>query len=97
MQHKVDLTSLDWSEEPEARQGQLLNNDQRRANVNGLMTCNSPFFPETNILLLDDYTGSGSTLKEAVRTLRKTGGVQGKIVPLTIAKVRWRLGKAGMV
>lgn len=94
---EVDLTSLDWSEEPEARQGQLLNNDQRRANVNGLMTCRSPFFPETNVLLLDDYTGSGSTLKEAVRTLRKTGGVQGKIVPLTIAKVRWRLGKAGMV
>lgn len=94
---EVDLTSLAWSHEPESRQGQLLNNDQRRANVNGLMTCTAPFFPETNILLLDDYTGSSSTLKEAVRALRKTGGVKGDIVPLTIAKVRWRLGKAGMV
>ncbi len=49
------------------------------------------------IVILDDYTGSGATLKEAVRALRKEGGFTGKIIPLTIARVRWKLGQAGMV
>lgn len=49
------------------------------------------------LLILDDYTGSGATLKEAVRTLRKQGSVSGEIVPLTMARVRWRLGAKGMI
>ena len=49
------------------------------------------------ILLLDDYTGSGATLKEAVRALRKEAGFKGSIVPLAIAKVRWRIGAPGMI
>ena len=94
---EVDTGSLVWELAPEARQGQLLNNDQRRANVSGFMSCRAPFFPDTCVLLFDDYTGSGATLKEAVRALRKRGGIQAEIVPLTIASVRWRLGRAGMI
>jgi predicted amidophosphoribosyltransferase len=52
-------------------------------------------------MLLDDYYGSGATMKEAVRALRsaldeKTAD-RTEIVPFTIAKVRWRLGAAGMI
>jgi ATP-dependent DNA helicase RecQ len=49
------------------------------------------------ILLLDDYIGSGATMKEAVRALRNEGGLQAVIVPITIARVRWRLGARGMI
>ncbi len=94
---EVDTDALAWSYPPDARQGELLNNDQRRANIKGLMGCTKTFHPDSTILLIDDYTGSSATLKEAVRTLRKDGGVKGKIVPLTIASVRWRLGRAGMI
>ena len=89
---------LDWSESPPHRQGELLNNDQRRENVEGRMTVKSRALPRGGaILLLDDYIGSGSTLKEAVRALRKDAGFEGEIVPVTIARVRWRLGASGMV
>jgi ATP-dependent DNA helicase RecQ len=90
---------LAWGEEPEARQGTLLNNDQRRENVNGRMiVTGSVRLPaDTALLLLDDYTGSGATLKEAARALQKMGGFGGEVVPLTVARVRWRLGARGMV
>ena len=53
--------------------------------------------PAGTLLLLDDYIGSGATLTEAARVLRKEAGFQGKIVPFTIAQVKWRLGKSGMI
>ena len=92
-----ELDMLEWAIVPEHRQGELLNNDQRRSNVHGLMRLRGQVAVGETILLLDDYTGSGATLKEATRTLRKEGGHKGEIVPLTVASVRWRLGKAGMV
>ena len=90
---------LAWRDEPEARQGTLLNNDQRRENVNGRMIVTGPVrLPaDKALLLLDDYTGSGATLKEAARTLQTMGGFSGAVVPLTVARVRWRLGARGMV
>ncbi len=89
---------LQWRNPPEKRQGELRNNDQRRENVAGRLAV-SGSLPADNrtILLLDDYTGSGATLKEAVRALRKEAGFEGSIVPLTIAKVRWRIGATGMI
>jgi ATP-dependent DNA helicase RecQ len=88
---------LHWRSLPEKRQGELRNNDQRRENVTGKMAVSGRFPAGKKILLVDDYTGSGATLKEAVRALRKEGGFTGSIVPLAIAKVRWRIGAPGMV
>ncbi len=93
----LQLDVLEWVREPDYRQGELLNNDQRRSNVKDTMMSRAFLEPETKVLLLDDYTGSGATLKEAVKTLRKQAGVKGDVVPLCVASVRWRLGKAGIV
>lgn len=87
---------LRWGSEPEDRQGVLLNNDQRRANVAGRMAL-SGSVPVGDVLLLDDYTGSGATLREAARVLRKTARHKAGIVPLAVARVRWRLGRPGIV
>jgi predicted amidophosphoribosyltransferase len=46
---------------------------------------------------LDDYTGSGATLKEAARALRLAGGKELILVPITIATVKWRLGHIGFI
>jgi len=90
---------LVWKETPAQRQGELLNNDQRKENVNGKMQMSRPLvrLNDRAVLILDDYVGSGATLKEAVRTLRKQGNVSGEIVPLTMARIRWRLGAKGMI
>lgn len=89
---------LYWKEEPASRQGQLLNNDQRQHNVRGLMSLRGAFSPGRGaILLLDDYIGSGATVKEAARVLRKDLRLTLPIVPLTIAVVKWRLGSPGFV
>lgn len=94
---------LSWRENPPSRQGELLNNDQRRENVHGRMQMGSAgsilntLSAQDAVLLLDDYIGSGATMKEAVRVLRAQGGTQAAIVPLTIARVRWRLGARGMI
>ncbi len=88
---------LVWGEEPPARQGELRNNDQRRDNVRGRMRCAGAQPPPGAILLLDDYIGSGATLREAARALRKQGRFEGPIIPFTLARVRWRLGARGMV
>ncbi len=86
---------LRWSEPPESRQGALLNNDQRKANVDKRMTlAGTP--PSGGLLLFDDYTGSGATLREAARALHKAGH-KGRKVSLTVARVRWRLGRPGIV
>ncbi|MFN2123710.1 MAG: RecQ family ATP-dependent DNA helicase [Candidatus Promineifilaceae bacterium] len=94
---------LSWREAPPNRQGELLNNDQRRDNVHDRMQVVaaggllSALSENDAILLLDDYIGSGATMKEAVRALRNEGGLQAVIVPITIARVRWRLGARGMI
>ncbi len=94
----VFLDYLSWQKTPMARQGALLNNDQRRDNVHECMQCNySLVLPNDAVLLLDDYTGSGATLNEAFRVLRKQGNITNAILPLTLAVVKWRLGKAGMI
>jgi ATP-dependent DNA helicase RecQ len=86
---------LAWSTEPPARQGELRNNDQRRDNVDGKLTLRTSSLPRGDLLLLDDFTGSGATLREAARALRKQAKFAGAIVPLTLARVRWKLGSAG--
>lgn len=91
------LDYLTWREIPNHRQGELLNNDQRRYNVENKMTVNNRSASKGAILLLDDYVGSGATIKEAARVLRKESGVKQKIIPFTIAAVKWRLGSSGMV
>ena len=86
---------LEWAVTPEARQGTLLNNDQRRANVQGCMFVQGAV-PDADVVLLDDYTGSGATLREAARALQAAGHV-GRRIPLAVARVRWRLGRPGIV
>jgi ATP-dependent DNA helicase RecQ len=88
---------LVWADEPPARQGELRNNDQRRENVDGKMTLGPGARPRGNLLILDDFIGSGATLREAARVLRKQAKLSAAIVPLTLARVRWKLGSAGRV
>ena len=94
---KVPLFSdlLTWETLPEKRQGELLNNDQRHHNVHGKMGVKKCALPEGVLILFDDYIGSGSTMKEAARALRKM--VDNPLIPFTIASVKWRLGKPGFV
>ncbi|MBS0654177.1 MAG: RecQ family ATP-dependent DNA helicase [Verrucomicrobia bacterium] len=87
-----------WHEVPASRQGELLNNDQRHYNVYRKMRVNSEEEPPRGtILLVDDYIGSGSTMKEAARALRATKNRIGEIIPFTLASVKWHLGKRGYV
>jgi ATP-dependent DNA helicase RecQ len=89
---------LHWEQLPAARQGELLNNDQRQHNVAMQMRATIPAeLPSGPLLLLDDYTGSGATLNEAARALREDGKISNAIVPFTIASVRWHIGKRGMI
>ena len=89
---------LFWRDFPAARQGELHNNDQRRYNVTNKMSCaRKNKLSENTILLFDDYIGSGSTMKEAIRVLRKETLYKGTIIPLAIACVKWRLGKPGII
>lgn len=86
---------LRWTSEPAARQGDLRNNDQRRDNVDGKLSLGTSSPPRGDLLLLDDFIGSGATLREAGRALLKQARHVGALVPLTLARVRWRLGSAG--
>lgn len=88
---------LGWNPQPEARQGQLTNNDQRKNNVANRMILRENLPRNGPILVFDDYTGSGATLKEVVRCLRKKGGHRGTIAPLVVVKLKWRLGAAGFI
>jgi ATP-dependent DNA helicase RecQ len=87
---------LTWKEMPLKRQGELLNNNQRHDNVHQRMTVHRQFVPSGALILLDDYIGSGNTIREAARALRSQG-VSNELVPLTIASVKWHLGKQGFV
>jgi ATP-dependent DNA helicase RecQ len=88
---------LSWKEAPTKRQGELLNNDQRQFNVKDKMelTTKDLELDQGPLLLLDDYIGSGATMKEAARTLRKT--ISTPLVPLTICHIQWRLGQPGFI
>lgn len=88
---------LSWHNKPDCRQGELLNNDQRRLNVHNKMRARRDKLPQGAVLLFDDYTGSGATLKEAARALREYMSNTIDIIPFTIAAVKWHLGKRGMV
>ena len=88
------VSALAWREAPEQTQAALANNDQRRKNVDGKMTVTESL-PRGDLLVLDDVIGSGATLREAGRALRKEGKVSGALVPMTVARVRRRLGAAG--
>jgi ATP-dependent DNA helicase RecQ len=87
-----------WMPLPEKRQGELLNNDQRYSNVHEKMAIGKlpPVEVSEAIVLFDDYLGSAATMKEAARALRKTWKTA-PLVPLTIATVKWRLGKPGFI
>lgn len=88
---------LQWDTVPPKRQGELLNNDQRRDNVSGRMKAFGSLSRGAGaILLLDDYIGSGNTVREAARALR-AARVNKTIVPFTIVALKWHLGKAGFV
>jgi ATP-dependent DNA helicase RecQ len=87
---------LYWKEMPTQRQGELLNNDQRHHNVHRKMEINSSvLIPAGPLLLFDDYTGSGNTLKEAARAIRNGKSINNKLIPFTIASLKWHLGKPG--
>jgi len=89
-------TLLTWQEDPEKRQGELLNNDQRHHNVQGKMHVELfQEIPDGALILFDDYIGSGATIKEAAKVLRKR--YTNPFIPLTIAAVKWRLGQAGFI
>lgn len=86
---------LSWQTDPENRQGELLNNDQRQHNVEKRMQAAKKKIGKGTLLLFDDYIGSGHTLNEAARAIREV--FSNEIVPFTIAAVKWRLGKRGMI
>lgn len=89
---------LNWKKEPSSRQGELLNNDQRSFNVENSMEVNfDATFAGGTVILLDDYIGSGATIKEAARALLRAKNAPSKIIPFTIARVKWQLGKPGFI
>lgn len=88
---------LSWRFMPPKRQGELLNNDQRHLNVHEKMQMNHKGpMPNGCLILLDDYIGSGNTLREAGRAIRTNRAIGNEIVPFTIAAVKWRLGQPGL-
>lgn len=90
----IDL--LSWSEAPPNRQGELFNNDQRHFNVHKRMRANPQIpIPAGCLILLDDYIGSGNTIKECARAIRANKTFPGEILPFTIAAIKWHLGKPG--
>lgn len=94
---KIDLIDiLEWQDTPPNRQGELLNNDQRHQNVHARMQCKFKIpLPQGSFLLFDDYIGSGNTIREAARALKPLRQPTTEIVPVTIANLKWHLGKPG--
>lgn len=87
---------LMWGEVPPKRQGELLNNDQRHFNVHQKMRANPNCeLPSGCVILLDDYIGSGNTIKEAARAIRVHKAFSHEIAPFTVAAIKWHLGKPG--
>lgn len=87
---------LFWSSIPPKRQGELLNNDQRNHNIQNRMRVNTTLqIPMGTLILLDDYIGSGNTIKEAARAIREPKIFHQELVPFTVAAIKWHLGKPG--
>lgn len=87
---------LTWKVVPAKRQGELLNNDQRHENVHKKMQATMRLNKTSRAwVLLDDYVGSGATLREAARALREI--TNDPLIPVTIASVTWKLGKSGFI
>jgi len=87
---------LQWKEIPTQRQGELFNNDQRHHNDHQRMEVDTRVrIPSGALILFDDYIGSGNTLKEAARALRFSKTIHNELIPITIASVKWHLGKPG--
>jgi ATP-dependent DNA helicase RecQ len=95
----LELLRYASEDQPAARQGTLSNNDQRRDNVRGVFALGPDVrrVPRGAVLLIDDYIGSAATLREAGTVLRKLGKLDQELVPLMIARVRWKLGSPGMI
>jgi ATP-dependent DNA helicase RecQ len=95
----LELVAYRSDDQGAARQGSLANNDQRRENVKACFTLgpDANQVPSGAVLLVDDYVGSQATLREVGQTLRKAGKLNHEIVPLMIARVRWKLGSPGMI
>jgi ATP-dependent DNA helicase RecQ len=95
----LEIVTYKSDDEPAARQGSLANNDQRRENVSGCFALgpDARQVPGGAVLLVDDYMGSRATLREVGQVLRKAGKLKQDIVPLMIARVRWKLGQPGMI
>lgn len=95
----LELVTYRSDDQPAARQGTLANNDQRRENVRGGFSLGPDVrrVPRGAVLLVDDYIGSASTLREVGQLLRKTGKLDRELVPLMLARVRWKLGSPGMI
>jgi len=91
----LDAVGLRDADRP--RQGTLCNNEQRRRNVADSFQLVGGLHQGGAVLLVDDYIGSGATLTEVARLLRACGGIEGAIVPLVMARIRWRQGRPGMV
>ncbi len=90
------LDILEWNELPPKRQGELLNNDQRHDNVHLRMGVKSlQHLPKGNLILFDDYVGSGNTIREAARAIKTIRNSNQQIVPFAVASLKWHLGKPG--
>lgn len=90
------LELLSWKETPTHRQGELCNNDQRHYNVHQKFEANFTLpIPSSALVLVDDYIGSGNTLKEASRAIRSGKMIKNELIPFTIASLKWHLGKPG--
>lgn len=56
---------------------------ERRKNVSGAFAVAGPLNPHPTYILVDDVTTTGSTLKEAVETLRRAGAIH--VISLALA------------
>ena len=65
-------------------QAQLKTNKDRYKNVQGAFEISSQDISDKNFILIDDVVTTGSTLKEAARTLKRSGA--GRVFAITLAK-----------
>ena len=65
-------------------QAQLKNNQDRYKNIRGAFAISSPAVADKNFILIDDVVTTGSTLKEAARTLKRADA--GRVYAITLAK-----------
>jgi competence protein ComFC len=83
---KLDITAISFIKRIKKTEAQVktFSKQNRRDNIFGAFTINKNIEPPQSIILIDDVYTTGSTCKEAARTL-KLSGVQ-KVYSITIAK-----------